>query len=186
MAWSPVPSEIDVTGSCRSLSKRLTSLSSPERLPWQVLDRDSRRVLTRTLGEYLSGGDPLSPSRVDPHDLILTYASATPTSRAPLHGPPISAGRDIYPCPSAQAESLAMRPHRASHLRSDTAELANNAAQCRSTNLGNLRANGTLRVDRPAIDGAASRSESSQSTPARPGPRRAICPASGPGRTLGH
>jgi hypothetical protein len=69
MAWSPVPSEIDVTGLCRSLSKRLTSLSSPERLPWQVLDRDSRRVLTRTVGEYLSGGDPLSPSRVDPHAL---------------------------------------------------------------------------------------------------------------------
>ena len=44
------------------------------------MDRDSRRVLTRTL--EVSAGDPLSPlaSQIDPH-VILIHTSAPPTSR---------------------------------------------------------------------------------------------------------
>ena len=46
------------------------------------ISQDSGRVLTRTLGEYFSGGDPVSPSiSVDHHGPSLIYTSATPTSR---------------------------------------------------------------------------------------------------------
>jgi hypothetical protein len=51
-------------------------------LPVQVIGQDSGRVLTRTLGEYFSGGDPVSLSQIDHHGPLLTYTSATPTSRA--------------------------------------------------------------------------------------------------------
>ena len=46
------------------------------------ISQDSGRVLTRTLGEYFSGGDPISLSQIDHHGPSLTYTSATPTSRA--------------------------------------------------------------------------------------------------------
>ena len=46
------------------------------------ISQDSGRVLTRTLGEYFSGGDPVSLSQIDHHGPSLTYTSATPTSRA--------------------------------------------------------------------------------------------------------
>jgi len=47
-----------------------------------IISQDSGRVLTRTLGEYFSGGDPVSFSQIDHHGPSLTYTSATPTSRA--------------------------------------------------------------------------------------------------------
>jgi hypothetical protein len=46
------------------------------------IGQDSGRVLTRTLGEYFSGGDPVSPPPSDHHGPLLIYTSATPTSRA--------------------------------------------------------------------------------------------------------
>ena len=69
---------------------------------WTPISQDSGRVLvvpTRTLGEYFSGGDPVSRafSQIDHHGPSLTYTSATPTSRASptvvlAHGPPITRG----------------------------------------------------------------------------------------------
>jgi hypothetical protein len=47
------------------------------------IGQDSGRVLTRTLGEYLTGGDPsIFISQIDHHGPLLIFISATPTSRA--------------------------------------------------------------------------------------------------------
>ncbi len=60
-----------------------------------AIGQDSGRVLTRTLGEYFSGGHPLSQSLSDHHHdgPLLTYSPRLLRPLGlPLHGPPITAG----------------------------------------------------------------------------------------------
>ncbi len=60
----------------------------------KFIGQDSVRVLTRTLGEYFSGGDPVSSHlSVDHHGPLLTYSPRLLRPLGlPLHGPPITAG----------------------------------------------------------------------------------------------
>ena len=63
------------------------------------ISQDSGRVLTRTLGEYFSGGDPVSPLS-DHHGPLLTYSPRLLRPLGlPLHGPPITRGH-VSPLPA--------------------------------------------------------------------------------------